>query len=150
MTGKTHCGRKDQFWLIVPEGSVCWIGKGMADIEVHNKTKQEAGSRHGVVRGWVLTFLPLPIVCLYSTCASSSWDGEVIPSWLILWKCPQRQVCSDILMILSQPPWPWRWPITWVTLEMEPQPLHRLGSLLTLNHATSSWTHSLTHNNQPF
>lgn len=44
MPGKTHCGRKDRFWLIVPEESVCWIGKGMADTAAHNMTKQEAGT----------------------------------------------------------------------------------------------------------
>lgn len=143
MPGKTHCGRKDWFWLIVPEGSVCWIGKAWQtqQLTTWQSRKQEAGMEWWGGGYW--PFFPYPLsACIPPVLPALEMVKWVTPSRLILWKRPQRQVCSDVLMILSQPPWPWRWPITWVTLEMEPQPLPRLGSLLTLNHATSPWTHS--------
>lgn len=144
---ETPCGRKDWVWLIASEGSFCCIWKGMAESASHIRRKQEAGSRHEVVEEG-LVFVPLFLASLYSTCASSPsspWHGAT-HSWVrpspptyVLWKCPHRHVCFSLLMSLSLAVLTLQ--VT-LMLETEPGAWNMMGSLLTLNDATNSWTPS--------
>lgn len=135
MEGRTDFGSQFQ------RGQSAGLGKAWRTQQLTTWQSRKQGAGTEWWGGGYWPFFPYPLsACIPPVLPALEMVKCVIPSRLILWKCPQRQVCSDVLMILSQPPWPWRWPITWVTLEMEPQPLHRC--LLTLNHATSPWTHS--------